>query len=264
MVQVYVPAGEFLMGAADSDPDGSDDEKPQHTVYLNAFWIDKTEVTNAMFTRFMATTGYKTDAEKGGKGWVYTGVKWEEVSGADWQHPGGPTTNISGLDDHPVVQVSWNDALAYCGWVGRQLPTEAEWEKAARGTEGRIYPWGNQAATCEYAVMDDSVMRDSSRNGCGRGNAAWPVGSKPKGISPYGALDMGGNVWEWVVDWYDDKYYASSPFRNPPGPPSGPKRVLRGGGWGDTAVYIRAAHRFGLTPDHPSHDNGFRCVVYGP
>jgi len=258
MVMVYVPAGEFLMGSADSDKDAENDEKPQHRIYLDAFWIDSTEVTNAMFARFVTATGYKTDAEKEGGGFIYTGSAWEYVNGADWRHPGGLATNITGLDNYPVVQVSWNDAQAYCQGASKALPTEAQWEKAARGTDGRLYPWGNQTATCAYAVMNDG-----SGNGCGQGAAAWAVKSRPRGVSPYGALDMAGNVWEWVIDWYDSQYYASSPSRNPTGPSSGATHVLRGGSWYGTATSVRAASRHAGAPDRVVNF-GFRCAVVAP
>ena len=230
MVMVYVPAGEFLMGSADSDKDAQSDEKPQHTVYLDAFWIDRTEATNAQYKKCAQAgackaSGYASDSKYNG-------------------------------DNQPVVGVSWDAAQAYCQWAGRQLPTEAQWEKAARGAQadGRIYPWGNQPATCEYAVMSDG-----SGNGCGE-DAPWPVGSKPKGASPYGALDMAGNVWEWVADWYEEKYYANSPSRNPIGPSSGQYRVLRGGSFGLDARYVRGAFRLRAAPGYWYPDWGFRCV----
>jgi serine/threonine-protein kinase len=257
MVMVYVPAGEFLMGSADSDSQAYSNEKPQHQVALDAFWIDRTEVTNDMFTRFVSATSYKTDAEKLGSGYTLFGTMWSDVKGADWQHPGGRSTNIRGLDILPVVLVSWNDAKAYCEWAGRRLPTEAEWEKAARGTDGRIYPWGNQTATCEHTVMDDG-----SGNGCGKGNAAWTVGSRSKGISPYGSYDMAGNVWEWVADWYDEKYYDSSAAKrpNPQGPASGQYRVLRGGSWSVIAQDVRSAVRNRYSPENRNSNFGFRCA----
>ena len=257
MVMVYVPAGEFLMGSTNLDLDARDDEKPQHTVYLDAFWIDKTEVTNAMFERFVAAAGYKTDAEKEGWGYAFTGSQWETVKSVDWRHPHGASTSIKGLDNHPVVLVTWNDARTYCQWAGRQLPTEAQWEKAARGTDGRIYPWGNQTATCDYAVMDDG-----SGDSCGKGIGTWPVGSRPKGVSPYGALDVAGNVWEWVADRYSKNYYAQSPTRQPEGPSSGQYRVLRGGGWLHyLPTYVRAASRLDISPNYRVNDIGFRCVL---
>ena len=249
---MYVPAGEFQMGG---ESGGDDDEMPKRQVYLDAFWMDRTEVTNAMFARFVTAKSYTTDAEKEGAGLVYSGSDWREVSGADWRHPAGPTTNINALDDYPVVQVSWNDAQAYCQWAGATLPTEAQWEKAARGTDGRVYPWGNQAATCEYAVIDDG-----SGNGCGKGNAPWAVGIKSKGAGPYGTLDMAGNVWEWVADWYDSKYYASSPASNPTGPSSGQYRVMRGGAWDNSGPEVRVTHRLSSDPEFRSGYLGFRCV----
>jgi formylglycine-generating enzyme required for sulfatase activity len=237
-----------------SDSGGSD-EKP-HTVTLDAFWIDRTEVTNAMFERFAADTHYQTDAEKGGNGWVYntSSGQWENTSGANWQHPQGPSSSLSGLDDHPVVQVSWNDATAYCKWAGRRLPTEAEWEKAARGTDGRTYPWGNAAPDCSRA---NYYGKNSDRDFC-VGNTT-KVGSYPTGASPYGALDMAGNVLEWVADWYNESYYSASPSENPQGPSTGDYRVLRGGAWnGDTTV-VRSALRLSDDPDFRDNGNGFRC-----
>ena len=237
MVMVYVPDGEFLMGSADSDPQAKPDEKPQHNVYLDAFWIDRTEVTNAQHKKC-----------------VQAGLCQASSYASDSRFNG---------DNQPVVGVDWYQAKEYCLWVWRQLPTEAEWEKAARGTDNRIYPWGNQAATCEYAVMDDG-----SGNGCGKGSAAWVVGSKPKGASPYGALDMAGNVWEWVFDWYDGRYYltfsAKDPSKNPGGPSSGQYRVLRGGGWLNYQSFVRMAHRSSASlPDSRSDSVGFRCVLPG-
>jgi formylglycine-generating enzyme required for sulfatase activity len=205
------------------------DEKPQHTIYLDAFWIDKTEVTKAEYKKC--------------------------VQAGACQAPRYDSDFAASEATRPVEGISWQAAAAYCQWVGRQLPTEAQWEKAARGTDGRIYPWGNQRATCEYAVMDDG-----SGNGCGTTNT-WPVGSKPRGASPYGALDMAGNTGEWVADWYDDKYYVDSSPRNPPGPPSGQLRVYRGGLYYDEATFIRTTFRGSSIPDGHDSNLGFRCVA---
>ncbi len=264
MTLVYVPAGEFLMGSIDADIYAGSDEKPQHTVYLDAYWIDKTDVTNAMFAQFVQAASYKTDAEKVGIGYSFdfSSGNWTDTRGANWQHPHGPSSDISNLDNHPVAQVSWNDAKAYCEWAGRRLPTEAEWEKAARGTDGSIYPWGNDPATGNLLNLADKNL-----------NASWadktiddgyqftsPVGHYPAGISPYGALDMAGNVWQWVVDWYDKNYYVNSPTRNPTGPTSGDSHVLRGGSWNFRAQSARAACRSWNAPGFRYVSISFRCA----
>ncbi|NPV87008.1 MAG: formylglycine-generating enzyme family protein [Anaerolineae bacterium] len=278
MELVYVPPGEFLMGSTDADIDrllaklcgGSDckrdwsEEQPQHTVYLDAFWLDRREVTNAMFAEFVADSGYKTDAEK--EGWSYTWNKnegWVKTEGADWQHPYGPLSSIDGLEAHPVVQVSWNDARAYCEWAGRRLPSEAEWEKAARGAHGQVYPWGNADAfggRVNFADRSIDVGWAEKKVDDGYQHTA-PVGSYPKGASPYGALDMAGNVSEWVADWYDAGYYERSPRQNPPGAVSGEYRVLRGGDWISAAWHIRCAYRGGGSPSGASGFVGFRCAL---
>ena len=273
MELVYVPAGEFLMGSPDGE--GEDDEHPQHTVYLDAFWIDETEVTNAMFAAFVQATDYKTDAEKGGCGWVYQPDEdaWECINGADWQHPRGLKSNLDGLSEHPVVQVSWNDASAYCQWAGRRLPTEAEWEKAARGpstgsgqaTDGRTYPWGNAwdvNSTRRLNFADKHTDFDWSDKDVDDGyQYTAPVGSYPVGASPYGALDMAGNVWEWVADWYAADYYSHSPDRNPTGPASGECRMLRGGSWHNGQFNVRSANRDLGAPDYRYNFIGFRCAL---
>ena len=182
MKMVYVPAGEFQMGSED----GEDDEKPVHTVYLDAFWIDQTEVTNTMYARCV---------EAGACG----------------------SFGSSEFDDYPVSSL-WQDARNYCEWVNRRLPTEAEWEKAARGTDERMYPWGN--------TIDESYANYSQNVG-----GTTPVGSYEKGVSFYGAYDMAGNESEWVADWFDENYYSTSPSSNPLGPNSGEFRVARGGSW---------------------------------
>jgi eukaryotic-like serine/threonine-protein kinase len=207
---VYVPAGEFTMGSMDGDID----EKPVRTIYLDAFWIDKTEVTQSMYAK-CTSDGCKE-----------------------------PACGYQG-DNYPVVCVDWKSANAYCEWAGRRLPTEFEWEKAARGTDNRIYPWGDEPASCEYAVMDDLM---GSGNGCGQ-NFAWEVGSKPDGISPNGALDMGGNVAEWVADW--DPYAVN-----------GAGYVLRGGGYLSIPSAVRVSKREVLHwPVNNYKGLGFRCAV---
>ena len=260
MVQMYVPEGEFLMGSDDGDADAS----PAHTVYLDAYWIDQTEITNAMYSAFVADTGYQTDAQKGDWGWAYTGDDtWEKVKGADWQHPQGPRSAIDEMDDHPAAQMSWNDAAAYCEWAGRHLPTEAQWEKAARGTEGMKYPWGNQDAAGNLLNFADSSLGTVWANGNVDDEYRFtaPAGSYPDGGSPYGALDMAGNVWEWTADWYAENYYANSPLENPVGPSSSDYRVMRGGSWDSPTSYVGAAIREHNTLDNRSSDFGFRCAA---
>jgi eukaryotic-like serine/threonine-protein kinase len=276
MVQVYVPAGEFLMGSTDADIDAVmnaclycqrawfKDETPQHQVYLDVFWIDRTEVTNAMFAQFVTETGYQTDAEKIGSGIVFQlfSRDWKMIQGANWRHPLGSDSDLHGLGDHPVVQMSGNDSEAYCAWAGRRLPTEAEWEKAARGTDGRTYPWGNQVPMGNLLNFGDRNL-----NGNGSDNTAddgymftAPVGSYPAGASPYGVLDMAGNVGERVSDWYGAAYYASSPARNPTGLSAGEYHVIRGGSWSRMARYVRAAARYKYLQKNRSNGLGFRCV----
>jgi formylglycine-generating enzyme required for sulfatase activity len=223
MEMVCVPAGEFLMGSTDDDPYAEDDEKPQHAVYLDAFWIDKYEVTNAQY-----------------RACVKAGA-CEEPRPCDIDDYNAP--------EQPVVCVSWDDAQDYAAWAGGRLPTEAEWEKAARGTDGRIYPWGNSPPDCNKANYGDCAGK------------TLPVGSHPDGASPYGALDMAGNVWEWVADWYDPDYYSQSPGRSPQGPESGDFRVLRGGAFRNDLRGVRCAVRFGLYPNFWNDGGGGRVVV---
>jgi formylglycine-generating enzyme required for sulfatase activity len=224
MVMVYVPAGEFTMGS-DS---GKSDEQPVHTVYLDAFWIDRTEVTNAMYALCVASGDCQP---------LINSSSWTRSS-----YYGNPEFN-----DYPVIYVDWNMANDYCTWAGRRLPTEAEWEKAARGTDERTYPWGNDATNANLLNYNSNVGDTTA------------VGTYPNGASSYGALDMAGNVWEWVADWYSKTYYQVSPTENPLGPDSGVERVLRGGSWFDLEGG-RSAGRNSYDPDLAhSHALGFRC-----
>ena len=263
MVMVYVPEGEFWMGSSALDRSALNDEKPQHNVYLDAFWIDQTEVTVAQFRTFSQATGYLTLAETRGwaDAWVERAGEWQVVRGADWQHPFGSGSTTEA--DQPVVQIAWADATAYCAWVGGSLPTEAQWEKAARGTDGRIFPWGN---------LFDGTLLNYCDASCTYGDSSFddgypfmaPVRSYPAGTSPYGALDMAGNVWEWTADRYNAGYYAESPGINPAGPENGGNRVLRGGSWNHDRYGMRAASRLDCTPNTAVDNFGFRCVVIQP
>ncbi len=239
MSLVAVPAGDFIMGTQAGA--GNDDERPVHTVTLDAFWIDRTEVTNAQYRAFVRATGHRA--------------------------PGGCQTGVATYDDetkanHPVVCVSWDDAQAYCKWAGARLPTEAEWEKAARGTDGRPYPWGTHfdGSRVNYCDINCELSRKDAGADDGYAESA-PVGSYPAGASPYGALDMVGNVWEWVSDWFTDRGYSLSTPVNPHGPASGQYRTLRGGSWNGTIGNARTGFRAWMEPDKRDVVVGFRCVV---
>ena len=251
-----VPAGEFLMGGdPKKDSQAQAYEQPQHKVYLDEYFMGKYPITVAQFAVFIKATRYQTTAEKKGSGRGWTGSQWDEIKGASWQFPRGPGSDVQQKADHPVTQVSWEDAAAFCEWASiatgkpLRLPTEAEWEKAARGTDGRIYPWGDAAPDAQ------------------RCNFGWNVGDttqvgrySPQGDSPYGCADMAGNVWDWCSDWYADKYYASSPRENPKGPASGQYRALRGGSWDDDGNDVRASNRYGFNPSTQYDYTGFRCA----
>lgn len=278
MVMVYVPSGEFEMGNAgiqwvwngglhlgDLGLQVYTDESPRHTVYLDPFWIDQTEVTVAMFREFVAATGYQTAAERDGWAAPYkAGPKeeeWPHVAGADWLHPRGPDSTA--MDDHPVVQVSWEDAAAYCQWAGGQLPSEAQWEKAARGLDVRLWPWGDTYAGDRGNFCDAGCPVERHRDTRNEDGYAFtaPAGSHPEGASPFGALDMAGNVWEWVADWYDADYYHQSPYANPQGPLVGEERAQRGGAWYDNQSWVRTTVRHATPPWVRCDDLGFRCAV---
>ena len=249
---VRIPAGTFTMGTAESDIDTTcrhqkaegytcdrdwfSDEKPQRQVYVGAFSIDKHEVTVDEY-RACLTVG------KCSKPRISSDNKY-----CNW--------GSSRSGKHPINCVDWSQASAYCEWAGKRLPTEAEWEKAARGTDGRLYSWGNQAPSCDRVVWGDGKRTD----GCGK-DSTWPVCSKARGNSPYGLCDMSGNVWEWVSDWYGKNYYGSAPKRNPHGPNSGSARVVRGGSWFNTVpVTLRAALRNRYDPPNWFYYVGFRCA----
>jgi len=261
MTMVYVPAGEFTMGSPDGV--GNSDEHPQHQVYLDAYWIDQTEVTNVMFAKFITETNYQTDAEILGESRVFAGSVRETIIGANWKHPQGSNSNLDGIDDHPVVQVSWNDASAYCEWAERTLPTEAQWEKAARGVNGLTYPWGEEKAAGNLANLADSNLNVPwAENQISDGyQFSAPVGSYEDGKSPYGAYDMAGNVWEWVADWYDETYYQNRVLVDMQGPSSGEFRVLRGGSWYLHSSEIRTAIRGFNSPSKSGNYIGFRCAM---
>jgi formylglycine-generating enzyme required for sulfatase activity len=251
---MLIPAGEFWMGSGPGVTDGVEErERPRHRVSLDAYYIDQVPVTNARFERFVKETGYQTTAEweGGARVWRQQDGTWHclYTAGATWRAPSGPGSVAP--PNHPVVQVSWQDAKAYGHWAGKRLPTEAEWEKAARGAGGRAYPWG-EAWDGGRANGDKTIGKTS------------PVGSYPNGVSPYGVEEMAGNVREWVSDWYEPTYYRRSPTGNPRGPESGERRVVRGGSWYDSPHGLRTSARQAVKPGHPDNTIGFRCAMEVP
>jgi len=304
---VWIEGGEFRMGAADAE--GRQDEYPLHPVKVDGFWMDASEVTNAQFASFVEATGYVTTAERAP---VWEEIKkqlppgtpkppdsvlvaaslvfappvhavslqdarqwWSWKKGADWRHPQGPGSSVVGKETLPVVHVSWEDAAAYAAWAGKRLPTEAEWEFAARGgADSQPYPWGAEAI--ERGKPKANTWQGQFPNQ----NNRW---DKYSGLAPvssfspnaYGLYDMAGNVWEWCADWYAPTYYNSSPDKymaNPNGPassfdpmePTVPKRVMRGGSFMCHASYCkgyRVSARMKSSPDTGLENTGFRCVA---
>lgn len=243
---VLIPAGEFQMGSDNGDAD----ERLVHTVFLDAFYIDKFEVTNAQYKKFVEATAHPSPS---GKGYLYTGDLREIFKPWDDQSFNQP--------NQPVVNVTWFDAKAYCEWAGKRLPTEAEWEKAAcAGLAGKKYPWGDEEPDSTKANFADKNVEMSWANRSVDDGYAYPapVGSyQPNG---YGLYDMSGNVWEWCADWYDEAYYSRSPKRNPKGPPSGRHRVLRGGSWYRASHTLRCAERVSDVSESRLNVTGFRCA----
>lgn len=231
-----IPAGEFLMGTSLSNRDAGRDEYPERRIFLDAFYMDTREVTNGQYLAFVEATRHRRPEHPRDKTLTL------------WRNGTVPAV----FKDHPVVNVDWADASSYCSWAGRRLPTEAEWERAARGTTGRRFPWGNTEPTRTLANY-----LNQWRNGAG----LEPVGSHPQGASPEGVQDLQGNVWEWVADWYDPHYYEKGPARNPKGPTEGARKVIRGSGWESEAPLLRSAHRLNSDPNNRNHSLGFRCAV---
>jgi formylglycine-generating enzyme required for sulfatase activity len=233
---VLVPAGSFPMGVPTGDRDGGRDEYPRHQVELDAFYIDMHEVTNGRYQQFVKATGHRIP-----------------------QHPNNPSRTLwkdgqvsDTVADRPAVNVDWHDAAAYCAWAGKRLPTEAEWEKAAKGTEDRRFPWGNVEPTAKHLNFNQQWIGEKT---------LMPVGSYELGKSPYGAYDMAGNVWEWVADWYDDRYYEKSPAKNPRGPDTGTDKVLRSSGWAVETPLVRIFTRVKSDPLIRNESTGFRCAM---
>jgi formylglycine-generating enzyme required for sulfatase activity len=278
---VRLPGGAFLMGTEDADGFPGDGEGPVREVHLSPFAIDETTVTNAAFARFVADTHYRTDAESFGWSFVFYKLLSEEVlatrpqlvveapwwcalPGACWSHPEGPGSDLSGRMDHPVVHVSWNDAVAYCRWAGKRLPTEAQWEYAARGgLEQKRFPWGDE-------------LRPGGEHRCNIWQGRFPdentledgyLGTAPaRSFQPngFGLYNMAGNVWEWCADWFSADFHLTGPRTDPAGPPDGTARVMRGGSFLCHHSYCnryRVAARYQNTPDSSTSNTGFRCVA---
>ncbi|MSU42340.1 MAG: formylglycine-generating enzyme family protein [Pedosphaera sp.] len=299
---VWIPAGTFKMGAEE----GETDERPVHAITLDGFWMDKHEVTNEQFAKFVEKAGYLTVAEKMPDPKLFPGVPlenlkagsvvftppkeaiplaelrghnaflqwWKYVPGASWRHPEGPGSTLRGREKHPAVHISWEDAAAYAKWAGKQLPTEAQWEFAARGgLAGKEYVWGDKFEPDGKPMANiwqgQFPVENTQRDGF-RGTS--PAGSFP--ANGYGLHDMAGNVWEWCQDWYTPNYYKTSPAKNPAGPdtsndPNEPgvwKRVQRGGSFMCTDLYcgaFRPSRRMKTSPDTGLSHAGFRCVGIG-
>jgi len=257
---VELPGGAFRMG---DDLAPEPDVRPAHEVRVGRFRIDEHEVTNGQFASFVGATGYETTAEQRGWSmvWDEAAGKWQRTKGADWKHPYGPHTRIDGRDRYPVVHVSWYDAVAYCRWANKRLPTEAEWEYAARsGLRDARFPWGNEDASEIGQYRANVRQYDRQIDADGYAHLA-PVKSYPP--SPYGLYDQCGNVAEWCADWYASDYYSASPAGDPPGPADGTERVVRGGSWlspeafrADHHVYARSKH----PPETTTGHLGFRSV----
>jgi formylglycine-generating enzyme required for sulfatase activity len=223
---VEIPAGPFWMGR--DGMEALEDERPRHQVTLDSYWMDAHEVTTAQYAKFLATTNRAAP-------WL-----WELVE-------------LVRHGDRPVIGVDWFDAAGYCEWVGKRLPTEAEWEKAARGTDERLYPWGNAKPTAALANFALGARFSYDQ-------VLMPVGTYKQAASPYGLTEMAGNVWEWVQDWYAGNFYENAPPHDPKGPEQGQFKVLRGGSWSDLPKYLLTYGRFKLPPGTRNSYTGFRCA----
>jgi formylglycine-generating enzyme required for sulfatase activity len=276
---VLLAGGVFRMGTDERIGYPADGEGPVREIALDPFWIDATSVTNEQFSRFVAETGYVTAAQRHGWSFVFAGHLpddfeetagvasapwWRQVFAASWQHPEGPQSRIDGRADHPVVHISHNDALAFCEWSGKRLPTEAEWEYAARGgLDQKRYPWGDELTHGGQQRCNIWQGQFPARNTLEDGY----YGTAPaSSFAPnsYGLYNTCGNVWEWCADWFSPRFHVAGPRTNPGGPPSGTHRVIRGGSYLCHESYCfryRVAARSANTPDSSTGNQGFRCAA---
>ena len=277
--QSQIPPGTMMMGDSSGDENLGDGETPVHEVSLDSFEIDATTVTNDDFARFVSDTGYETEAEAWGFSAVFHSVArateeeiigpaagtpwWLAVRGSSWAHPEGRDSTLAGRGDHPVVHVSWTDAKGYCAWAGRRLPTEAEWEFAARGgLEGSKYPWGEaevDAGGWRANIFQGNFPRTNT------GEDGWLTTAPVRAFQPngFGLWQPIGNVWEWCEDWFDNSYYAFSPRNDPRGPIGGTMKVMRGGSYLCHPSYCnryRNSGRSANTPESSMGNAGFRTV----
>jgi formylglycine-generating enzyme len=279
---VGLPGGEFLMGSEDRLAYPGDGEGPVRRIRLSAFSIDACAVTNEQFGRFVEETGYVTETERFGWSFVFAGLLpddfpptraaaqapwWRQVEGADWRHPEGPDSDLKGREGHPVLHVTWKDAAAYASSGGKRLPTEAEWEYAARGgLEGQPYPWGDELepdGEHRMNVWQGAFPRENT-------SADGYYGTCPADAYPPNALglhNMTGNTWEWCADWFSPDFHTRDRRTNPRGPQAGTHKTTRGGSYLCHASYCRryrVSARNALTPDSSTGNIGFRCVTSAP
>jgi formylglycine-generating enzyme required for sulfatase activity len=279
VVTVEIPGGRFRMGSAAREAYPGDGEGPVREVTLTGFRLAPRAVTNAEFARFVEATGHETEAERVGWSFVFGGLLpddfpptrgvvhapwWRQVEGSTWSHPEGPDSSVADRSDHPVVHVSFDDAQAYCAWAGGRLPTEAEWEYAARGgLAGQPFPWGDELEPGGEHRMNVWQGTFPTANSCADGfYGTCPVDAYP--ANGYGLHNMTGNVWEWCADWFSPDFHTRDRRTDPHGPPRGTHRVTRGGSYLCHAAYCRryrVSARNALTPDSSTGNTGFRCAV---
>tara|TARA_Y100000748_G_C15444990_1_gene468629 strand:- start:247 stop:1212 length:966 start_codon:yes stop_codon:yes gene_type:complete len=277
-----IPGGKFSMGTDYKLAFKQDGEGPVREITINSFYIDKTTVTNSQFAKFINATKYRTEAEKFGWSFVFHLLTpsnilkispesppntpwWRKVDGASWKHPAGPKTNIKSKMNHPVTHVSWNDAIEYCNWAGKRLPTEAEWEFAARGgLNQKIFPWGDNLLSKDGNHLCNIWQGEFPNENTNEDGFLGTAPAKHYSQNGYGLYNMSGNVWEWQSDWFSTSFHINGPTDNPVGPKIGTAKTIKGGSYLCHDSYCnryRIAARTSNTPDSSTGNLGFRCVV---